>query len=123
MNNAPKFEFHGRIGSINNAFNEPFDGFLICKDSELQIKSIEIQLVRVETFEGKTNPTEVQNIQVADGNVISDLEIPMYMLFPKIYSCATCDHAKFKIHFEVNLIVIFLNGFQLTENFPIRIYR
>jgi len=47
----------------------------------------------------------------------------MYMLFPKIYSCATCEHAKFKIDFEINLIVIFLNGYQLTENFPIRIYR
>ena len=56
-------------------------------------------------------PTEVQNIQIADGNVIPDLEIPMYMLFPKIYSCATIHHAKFKIEFEINLIVIFLNGF------------
>lgn len=65
----------------------------------------------------------MQNIQIADGNVIPDMEIPMYMLFPKIYSCATCHHAKFKIEFEINLIVIFLDGFQLTENFPIRIYR
>lgn len=120
---APKFEFFGEISSTNCQFNECFDGNLICKDSELQIKSIEIQLVRVETFEGKTNPTEVQNIQVADGNGIPDLEIPMYMLFPKIYSCATCEHTKFRIEFEVNLIVIFLNGYQLTENFPIRIYR
>ena len=42
VNNTPKFEFFGKIGSINCAFNEPFDGYLICKDSELQIKSIEI---------------------------------------------------------------------------------
>jgi hypothetical protein len=96
---------------------------LICEDSELQIKSIEIQLVRVEQFENKTNATEVQNIQVADGNVISGLEVPLYMLFPKIYSCPTFHHAQFKIDFQVNLIVIFHNGYQLTENIPIRIYR
>ena len=63
------------------------------------IKSIEVQLVRVESFEGKTFATEVQNIQVADGDVIRDQEIPLYMLFPKIYSCATCIHEKFSIEF------------------------
>lgn len=52
-----------------------------------------------------------------------DLQIPLYMLFPKIYSCATFVGATFKIEFHVNLIVIFQNGYQLTENFPIRIYR
>jgi hypothetical protein len=45
------------------------------------------------------------------------------MLFPKIYSCPTFMHKDFKIEFHVNLIVIFHNGYQLTENFPIRIYR
>jgi len=39
---APKFEFFGEIASTNCQFNECFDGNLICKDSELQIKSIEI---------------------------------------------------------------------------------
>jgi hypothetical protein len=58
---------------------------------------LEIQLVRVELFEGKTQATEVQNIQVADGDCINDIEIPAYMLFPKIYSCASCEHKKFSI--------------------------
>lgn len=79
--------------------------------------------MRAETYENKTNATEVQNIQVADGNPISGLEIPLYMLFPKIYSCPTYIHPAFKIEFQVNLIVIFQNGYQLTENFPIRLYR
>ena len=67
--------------------------------------------MRVETFEGKTQATEVQNIQVADGDCINDIEIPCYMLFPKIYSCATCEHKQFKIEFQVNIIVIFFNGY------------
>ena len=120
---VPRFNFSGRIASVNCCFDEPFDGFLILKESEIKIKSIEIQLVRVETFEGKTNATEIQNIQVADGNVLADLEIPLYMLFPNSYSCATYVHSDFKIEFHVNLIVIFHNGYQLTENFPIRIFR
>ena len=38
----PKFEFSGKIASVNCCFSECFDGFLMCKDSDLQIKSIEI---------------------------------------------------------------------------------
>ena len=59
---VPRFNFCGQIASINCCFDEPFDGYLILKESEIKIKSIEIQLVRVETFEGKTNATEIQNI-------------------------------------------------------------
>jgi hypothetical protein len=35
---------------------EPFDGYIVKRmvDKDMQIKSVEIQLVRVETFEGKT---------------------------------------------------------------------
>ena len=120
---VPKFHFSGQIASVNCCYDEPFDGYLICQTSEIQIKSIEIQLVRVESFEGKTSATEVQNIQIADGNVIPDLEIPMYMLFPKIFCCSSFQHENFSIDFHVNLIVIFHNGYQLTENIPIRIYR
>ena len=108
---VPKFHFSGQIASVNCCYDEPFDGYLICQNSEIQIKSIEIQLVRVETFEGKVSATEVQNIQIADGNVIPDLEIPMYMLFPKIFCCTTFIHAQFSIEFHVNLIVIFHNGY------------
>ena len=56
---VPKFRFEGTIYSINCAFNEAFDGFIITKDSEFVIKSIEVQLVRVEQYEGKTYATEV----------------------------------------------------------------
>ncbi|CDW80932.1 down syndrome critical region protein 3 isoform 2 [Stylonychia lemnae] len=101
LKSVPKFKFEGQIYSVNCAFQEPFDGYIITRDSEYVIKSIEVQLVRVETFEGKTFATEVQNIQVADGDVIRDMEIPLYMLFPKIYSCPTVIHAKFSV---INLI-------------------
>lgn len=123
ITSVPKFNFEGRINSVNCCITEPFDGMITVKESELEIKSLEVQLVRVETFEEKTNATEVQNIQVADGDVIRNLEIPLYMLFPIVYSTPTIEHEKFKIEFQVNIIVIFLNGYQLTENFPIRLYR
>ena len=60
---------------------------------------------------------------MADGDVIRNLEIPLYMLLPKVYSSPTMIHDKFRIEFQVNVIVIFINGYQLTENYPIRVYR
>jgi hypothetical protein len=38
----PKFKFYGQVTSTNCCFNEPFEGYLICQESELPIKSIEI---------------------------------------------------------------------------------
>ena len=55
----PKFKFSGVITTVNCCFTEPFDGYIKKSHCDLQIKSVEIQLVRVETFEGKTNATEV----------------------------------------------------------------
>ena len=79
--------------------------------------------MRVETFQDKTNATEVQNIQVADGDCLEDIEIPTYMLFPKMFSSTTAIHPSFKIQYQVNIMVIFSDGYQLTENIPINIYR
>lgn len=39
---VPKFRFDGTIYSTNCAFNEAFDGFIVTKDSEFVIKSIEV---------------------------------------------------------------------------------
>lgn len=96
---VPKFLFEGHFTSTNCGIDDPFDGMVVVRESELVIKSIEVQLVRVETFEGKKNATEVQNIQVADGDVIRNLEIPLYMLLPRLYSCPTVIHDKFNIEF------------------------
>jgi hypothetical protein len=38
----PKFLFEGRINSVNCCFTEPFDGYIMKKHCDLQIKSIEI---------------------------------------------------------------------------------
>jgi hypothetical protein len=42
---------------------------------------------------------------------MNDMEIPLYWLFPAAFSCPSFDHPKFSIGFEINMIVIFLNGY------------
>merc|ERR1712063_40292 len=52
-------------------------------------------------------PTEIQNIQICDGDVCRGLTIPIYMIFPRLFTCPTVAAKTFKIQFEVNLVVMF----------------
>lgn len=68
--------------------------------------------------------TEIQNLQISDGDVCRKLEIPLYMVFPRLFTCPTLSiPGKLKINFEINLVVLFENNFVVTENFPIFLYQ
>jgi hypothetical protein len=67
--------------------------------------------------------TEIQNIQLADGNVCRELPIPVYMIFPRLFTCVTTSTKTFKVEFEVNIIVVFEEGYTITENHSIALYR
>lgn len=85
----------------------------------MPIKSVDLQLVRVETCgcaegyarDGELDPlvdflsssflfliaTEIQNIQIGDGDICRGISIPIYMVFPRLFSCPTLVTSNFKI--------------------------
>ena len=149
--------------------SSPFLSQVTIEASQAPVKSVELQLVRVETVKhpdsGNTarEATEIQNIQIGDGDVCRNLVrrggrglvntqdldartanlrahlppatrlplpgfrslkvIPLYMIFPRLFTCPTMLTELFKVEFEVNLIVVFADGYMVTENFPIVLYR
>jgi len=117
----------GELDSALCNINKPFTGELRLEESEAIIKSIELQLVRVETCgcaDGYAKEaTEIQNIQIADGDVCRGLPIPIFMVFPRLFTCPTLATRTFKIEFEINLVVMLADGHLITENFPIRLVR
>mmetsp|Transcript_21003 Transcript_21003/g.30315 ORF Transcript_21003/g.30315 Transcript_21003/m.30315 type:complete len:301 (+) Transcript_21003:120-1022(+) len=123
----PKFKISGKLHRSNCPVNLPFTGEVIIELCEAPIRSIELQLVRVETVMGEQSPTreatEIQSIQIGEGNVYRNMVVPMYMVFPRLFSCPTVSNSLFKLDFEVNLIVIFGDGYMVTENFPITLFR
>ena len=123
----PPFQIVGKLHRTRFPINQPFTGELNVKSSTLAIRSIELQLVRVETVlsEGKSSKeaTEIQNIQICEGDICRDLVVPIYMVFPRLYACPTVECTHFKTDFEVNMIVVFSDGFLVVENFPIIITR
>uniref|UniRef100_A0A1B6F1V8 Vacuolar protein sorting-associated protein 26C n=1 Tax=Cuerna arida TaxID=1464854 RepID=A0A1B6F1V8_9HEMI len=123
----PRFMVSGVLDSTICCITRPFTGDLVVEHCEIGIKSIELQLVRVETCgcaEGYArDATEIQNIQIGEGNVARGVRIPIYMIFPRLFTCPTLSTSNFKVEFEVNIVIIFENDHLVTENFPIVLKR
>ncbi|ALC45131.1 CG4074 [Drosophila busckii] len=122
----PRFLITGRLDRSEYCVTMPITGNLTIQHTDTPIKSIELQLVRVETCgcdEGYSkDATEVQTIQIADGNVMPKLEIPIYMVLPRLFTCPTLLTKNFKIEFELNLVVVFKED-TVSENFKIVLRR
>lgn len=124
----PRFLITGTLDSTVCCVTQPFNGHLTIHHSEIPIKSIDIQLVRVETAgcaEGYSkDATEIQNLQICDGNVCPKIQVPIYFTFPRLFTCPTTTNTRnFKINFELNLCIIFKDDYLITENFPLQLSR
>jgi len=125
--NVPKFRIKGHLDSASIQITKPITGELSVDHCDALIKSIEIQLVRVETCgcaEGYAkDATEIQNIQIADGDVPRNVAIPIYMVFPRLFTCPSLATNNFKVDFEINIVVVFADDHLVTENFPLKLTR
>lgn len=66
--------------------------------------------------------TEIQNLQIGEGDVCRGLVIPIYMVLPRLFSCPTMVTPRFRVEFELNVIVCFAEaaeGYTATQNFQI----
>ncbi|CAN8013142.1 unnamed protein product, partial [Ixodes persulcatus] len=124
---VPQFLVKGRIDSTSCCITKPFTGVLSVESCDSPIRSIELQLVRVETCgcaEGYArDATEIQNIQIGEGDVCHGINIPIYMIFPRLFTCPTLITNNFKIEFEVNIVLVFEDDHLMTENYPIKLTR
>jgi len=127
LDKVPKFHITGSFKSATLPINKPLVGEVIVQECEGEIKSIELQLIRVETCgcaEGfAKESTEIQNIQIADGNVSRGLAVPIYMVFPRLFTCQSVSARTFKVEFEMNLVVVLTDGLMISENIPIKLTR
>ncbi|XP_062061060.1 vacuolar protein sorting-associated protein 26C isoform X3 [Lepus europaeus] len=123
----PKFLIRGHLNSTNCVITQPLTGELVVEHSDAAIRSVELQLVRVETCgcaEGYArDATEIQNIQIADGDVCRGLSVPIHMVFPRLFTCPTLETTNFKVEFEVNVVVLLQADHLITENFPLKLCR
>jgi len=123
----PKFSLSGHLDTAVCDIRKAFTGMITVHESEAVIKSIELQLVRVETCgcaDGYAKePTEIQNIQVAEGDVARGIPLRLHMVFPRMFTCPSIATRTFKVEFEVNLVVMLEDNHVITEGFPITLVR
>ena len=123
----PYFNITGKLDTTTCCIQKPLSGHLVVNECSVPVKSIELQLVRVETCgcaEGYSKDlTEIQNIQIGEGDVPRGIPIPIYMIFPRLFTCPTLNTTNFKIEFEFNLVIVFEDDKLITENFPLKLTR
>lgn len=121
------FSLSAKLYRTNCDISETIIGEITIFNSESPIKSIELQLVRLETvsyIDGVCREaTEIQSIQIADGDVCRGISIPIYLVFPRLFTCPSITTNEFRIEFEINIIIYFAGGYCATESFPIYLYR
>lgn len=147
---VPDYNIMANLDTTTCNIEDGFKGDLIVRTTESKIKSVELQLVRVESCYFKNEgtikeATEIQNLQVGDGNLckglsnsfffiskfyfflkktfFQEMKVPLFMVFPRLFSCPTVIGENFKIEFDMNVIVLFVGGHQVTENIHIHLYR
>ncbi|KEG15622.1 hypothetical protein DQ04_00021200 [Trypanosoma grayi] len=123
----PSFLLEGSLERYYNDIDIPLSGWIVVRRCSAKIVSIELQLLRVEQAAvpgaSARGATEVQSIQVADGDVLRNLEIPIYMFFPRWYTCPSIKTANMRVAFDVNVILLLEGNRQLSKVVPIHLYR
>lgn len=124
----PDFKFEINLANTNCSIGKFLVGSFIVHESSVAIKSIELQFVRSETvntpsYSISNEISEIQNLQIGDGEVLKGLEIPTYMVFPRLFSSASVRNKVVKLSFELVFIVIFENALVVSCPVPINTYR
>uniref|UniRef100_A0A7S1XKB0 Arrestin-like N-terminal domain-containing protein n=1 Tax=Phaeomonas parva TaxID=124430 RepID=A0A7S1XKB0_9STRA len=123
----PDFRVVGKLHKQVCPINMPFTGEVRIEKSEIPIRSINLQLIRSETVRSggreETEASEVQDIQIGSGDVAREMVIPLYMIFPRLYTCPSVHTDRFKVDFEVWLVIYFSDGCYVTESFDIDLFR
>jgi len=86
-------------------------------------------LLRLETV-GSTNgqdycsdETEIQTLQICDGDVARNLAVPIYLVLPRLFTCPSLETPNFRLEFQVSLTVLFQEDLVVSETFPITLHR
>lgn len=123
----PIFLIEGKLDGDICRLPNGITGVLRVVHSDATLMSIDLQLLRCETIchfdENLRETTEVQSIQIAQGDVARNLDIPVYMVPPRNFTCVSSTTTQFRIEFELNIIVTFTNRVSVTENIPLRFLR
>ena len=59
------------------------------------------------------------SLQIAEGDVMRGVSIPIHLVFPRFFVCPTTDNSLFSLGFKISINVIFGNNYTASESFDI----
>ncbi len=125
----PEYHITGSIDKVHIDIDTALSGQIKIERCSVPVTSVEIQLARCESCASETRQdkgreiTEVQNIQIGDGDVLRDWDIPVFMKFPRWYTCPAIRTPNLRVDFEISLVVTFEGRTQVSQIVPIHLYR
>lgn len=148
----PVFSISGILQDMlpNCNINLPLRGELIVEHCDSPISNIEIQLIRFESVSRdvqdlnglflpspsshnmdtyrttnilRKSKKDILKQEIAYGNVLRDVPLPIYMNFPRLNACASFVSAFFCIEFQFNIVISFESGHVVTECIPLVLNR
>jgi hypothetical protein len=123
----PPCSIRGVLDQTRCRLDVPFTGSVTVERSDAVVRSLYLQLVRVETLGSGagalTSASEVLCVQLADGDVARGLAIPVHLVLPRRYVCPSVDADGLAISFKAHLQVRFAGGYMIEEQFPLELYR
>eukprot|EP00250_Pteridium_aquilinum_P012219 c20579_g1_i2 orf=119-1066(+) len=104
------FRVTGRVLTRCNLM-EPILGEILVEHSAVPIRSIDLNVLRIETIvlndRAASETTEVQATQVADGDICRGLPLPIYLILPRLLTCPTLSSGSFSLEFGLSITITF----------------
>jgi hypothetical protein len=64
--------------------------------------------------------TEIQNIQIVDGDLPRGVSVPIYMIFPRLFTCPSLTSSRtYKIEFQLNIVMMMPDGRLLSKKYVV----
>ncbi|KAL0229764.1 hypothetical protein PCE1_003328 [Barthelona sp. PCE] len=106
----------GLLDSTIWSLNENLSGWIQITECDIPVEGIMIQLSRIERVgNDDRESSEIENIEVATGNIEHNLKVPLYLPFPQRFTCPTIDTPEFEISYKINIVVTFPNSYFVTK--------
>ncbi|XP_026658338.2 vacuolar protein sorting-associated protein 26C isoform X2 [Phoenix dactylifera] len=105
-----RFRITGKI-LTECSLMDPIRGELVVEASAVPIRSIDVQLLRIESIlAGEriiADTSVIQTTQIADGDVCKSLTLPIYVILPRLLVCPTVRAGPFLIEFQISIVISF----------------
>jgi len=116
------------------ALQRPVAGWVTVEACRGVLRSVELTLGRVEwctvgdhSSSVAREATDIQCTQIAEGDVLRGLPLPIHLILPRLYTCPNADGGTWGVHFEIAITAFLADDGETSRSascrLPLRLVR